>query len=263
VLLEALTGERTFPGPPMTAVMARLDGPPPIPDGLPAPWPGLLAAMTATDPAVRPSAGQVAAALCDAAPVGLLAAADNTVQLAALPVDAGLLDASQTQRLPAIVDEPEPVLPLAPAGTYRRGAGWLPWLLAALILASAAVVAYLIYHALQAGSGTPGPSSPATRHTSTAPTRTSKHSAATTATTASRPATTATSTSAPPTTSSAPPTSNTPSSASTPASSPATSAATSTGATSTAAAGSATAGTSAAPASQGGGSPSGSPSVTH
>ena len=36
VLLEALTGERTFPGPPMTAVLARLDGPPPIPDGLPA-----------------------------------------------------------------------------------------------------------------------------------------------------------------------------------------------------------------------------------
>ena len=101
VLLEALTGERTFPGPPMAAVMARLDGPPPIPDRLPAPWPALLAAMTATDPAARPTAAQVAAtAGLRRRPIGLLAAADNTVRLAALPVAA--LDAGQTQALPKV-----------------------------------------------------------------------------------------------------------------------------------------------------------------
>ena len=113
VLLEALTGERTFPGPPMAAVMARLDGPPPIPDRLPAPWPALLAAMTATDPAARPTASQVVTALAtDAAPIGLLAAADNTVRLAALPVEA--LDAGQTQALPKIA-------PAAAAAADRAG----------------------------------------------------------------------------------------------------------------------------------------------
>jgi serine/threonine protein kinase len=265
VLLEALTGERTFPGPPMASVMARLDGPPPIPDQLPAPWPGLLAAMTASDPAARPSASQVAATLTtDAAPVGLLAAADNTVRLAALPLDAGQLDAARTQALPAVgFVEPEPVEAVPDeAYRYRRRAGWLPWLLGALIIITAVVVAYLIYHALSADSGTPGPSSPSTGHTSTAP-RTTSHSTASTptstASSASQPATSATSTSAPPTTAgstSAPPTSAPPTTAST-ASTPATSAA-----TSTAAAGSAGAGSSAAPASQGG-SPSGSPSVSH
>jgi serine/threonine protein kinase len=60
VLLEALTGERAFAGPMHEALAARLTGAPPIPDGLPAPWPALLAAMTATDPADRPDAATVA-----------------------------------------------------------------------------------------------------------------------------------------------------------------------------------------------------------
>jgi serine/threonine protein kinase len=256
VLLEALTGERTFPGPPMAAVMARLDGPPPIPDQLPAPWPALLAAMTATDPAARPSAAQVAAALTmGAAPIGLLAVADNTVRLAAVP-----LDASQTQALPAVgFAEPGPA-EAAPVDRYRRGAGWLPWLLGALILITAVAVAYLIYHALSAGSGTPGPSSPSAGPTSTAP-RTSQHSAASTpastASSASQPATSATSNSAPPTTAgttSAPATSSAPPTSASTASTPATSAASSTAA----------AGTSAAPANNGSptGSGSASPSST-
>lgn len=240
VLLEALTGERTFPGPPMAAVMARLDGPPPIPDTLPAPWPDLLAAMTATDPAARPAAAQVAASLTtDAAPAGLLAAADTTVQLARVPAE--VLDAGQTQALPRVVDEPVGA-PL-PA-EYRRGAGWLPWLLGALIVITAVVVGYLIYHALQ-NSGMPGPTSPTTGHNSSAPRTTSRSVASTpasSASSASRPATSATSTSAPPTTqatSTAPSTSSPPSNQST-ASTPGTSAATSTAA----------AGSSAAPASQ-------------
>jgi serine/threonine protein kinase len=259
VLLEALTGERTFPGPPMAAVMARLDGPPPIPDRLPVPWPALLTAMTATDPAARPTASEVAAALAAAAaPVGLLAAADNTVRLAALPVQA--LDAGQTQALPKVVPVAAAVA-AAPADRDRRAAGWLPWLLGALILITAVLVAYLIYHALRSSNDTPGPNSPSTGQTSTAPT-TSQHSAASTpassASSASQPATSATDSSAPPTTAgstSAPPTSSPPSSASTasnPASSPASS--------------SAAAGTSAAPANNGSptgqGSASGSPSTT-
>ncbi|MDQ2839411.1 MAG: serine/threonine protein kinase, partial [Actinomycetota bacterium] len=56
VLIEALTGIRAYPGAPMVAVMARLERPPEIPPGLPQPWPALLPAMTALDPADRPSA---------------------------------------------------------------------------------------------------------------------------------------------------------------------------------------------------------------
>jgi tRNA A-37 threonylcarbamoyl transferase component Bud32 len=270
VLLEALTGERTFPGPPMASVMARLDGPPPIPDQLPAPWPSLLAAMTASDPAARPSAVQVAAALtADAAPVGLLTAADNTVRLAALPLDAsqlgaGRLDAAQTQALPAVgFAEPEPAVAAVSdeAYPYRRRAGWLPWLLGALILITAIVVAYLIYHALSADSGTPGPSSPSTGHSSTAPTRTSQHSTASTATstavTTSRPATSAATTSAPATSAA---TTSAPATSAATTSAPATSTAPTSPATSTAAAGTTAAGTSGAPASKG--SPTGSPTVT-
>ena len=123
VLLEALTGERTFPGPAMTAVLARLDGPPPIPDELPEPWQAVLAAMTATEPADRPSAAQVASALsAGAAPVGLLAAADSTVRLAALPVDA-----VQTQALPAVTGAELAGAGVAGAGLAGVGlaGGWL------------------------------------------------------------------------------------------------------------------------------------------
>jgi hypothetical protein len=63
VLIEALTGVRSFDGTPIEAVMARLTRSPEIPVSLPRPWPALLAAMTATDPAARPSSAQVAHAI--------------------------------------------------------------------------------------------------------------------------------------------------------------------------------------------------------
>jgi hypothetical protein len=59
VLVEALTGLRSFDGPPMEAVLARLSRPPHIPADLPAPWPQLLTEMTAMDPLQRPSAARV------------------------------------------------------------------------------------------------------------------------------------------------------------------------------------------------------------
>jgi tRNA A-37 threonylcarbamoyl transferase component Bud32 len=63
VLIEVLTGIPSFDGPLDEVVAARLSRPPDIPAGLPQPWPGLLAAMTATDPAARPDAATVAATL--------------------------------------------------------------------------------------------------------------------------------------------------------------------------------------------------------
>ena len=88
VLLEALTGTRAFDGPPMEAVLARLSSSPTIPDTLPRPWPDLLAAMTATEPAARPTPSEVARTLRgdSSRPVSL--AALDTAAIGAVPMAA-------------------------------------------------------------------------------------------------------------------------------------------------------------------------------
>lgn len=61
VLLEACTGSREYPGPPVEAATARLTRAPHLPTWLPEPVRDLLSAMTAHDPADRPTAAQVSA----------------------------------------------------------------------------------------------------------------------------------------------------------------------------------------------------------
>ena len=63
VLLEALTGDRAFPGTPTEAALARLHRQPDIPDHLPQPWRDLIGLMVARDPAERAAAKMVAATL--------------------------------------------------------------------------------------------------------------------------------------------------------------------------------------------------------
>jgi len=63
VLLETLTGRRSYTGAPLEAAMSRLFNPPMIPTSLPTGWPALIIRMTALEPAERPSAGEVADAL--------------------------------------------------------------------------------------------------------------------------------------------------------------------------------------------------------
>ncbi len=63
VLLEALTGERAYPGSATEAALARLSRPPAMPASLPAHWRELLVAMTATEPGDRPGAAGVATRL--------------------------------------------------------------------------------------------------------------------------------------------------------------------------------------------------------
>jgi hypothetical protein len=63
VLLECLTGVRSFPGDPLPSAVARLLNRPDIPQDLDPQWSWLLTAMTATDPAARPLAREVAVAL--------------------------------------------------------------------------------------------------------------------------------------------------------------------------------------------------------
>lgn len=63
VLLECLTGHREYDGGPVECALARLHRAPDVPRELPAPWPGLLTAMTARQPEDRPTALQVAQVL--------------------------------------------------------------------------------------------------------------------------------------------------------------------------------------------------------
>jgi hypothetical protein len=63
VLLEALTGERPYPhAVGIAAAIARVNAPPEIPDTVDAEWGHLLGRMLQTDPALRPTALEVAAA---------------------------------------------------------------------------------------------------------------------------------------------------------------------------------------------------------
>lgn len=65
VLLECLTGMRSFPGDPLPSALARLLRGPDLPADLDPQWLRLLAAMTATDPAARPTAREAATALAE------------------------------------------------------------------------------------------------------------------------------------------------------------------------------------------------------
>lgn len=118
VLLEALTGERAFPGTSTESAFARLQRNPTVPVSLPRGWPRLLTAMTATDPAERPSAAAVADALAALAdPDGVAVAGD--------------------------LDDPTEAVRLAPAAARRAFAP--PALLAAAgVLALVLVVAGLV-----------------------------------------------------------------------------------------------------------------------
>ncbi|HEX2245997.1 MAG TPA: serine/threonine protein kinase, partial [Arthrobacter sp.] len=65
VLLECLTGHVEFPGSPVESAVARLQRSPVIPPQFGPGWTGLLSKMTAMDPAARPDAAKVAAALAE------------------------------------------------------------------------------------------------------------------------------------------------------------------------------------------------------
>ncbi|MET1153740.1 protein kinase [Arthrobacter sp.] len=65
VLLECLTGQVAFPGPPLESAVARLLRDPVIPVELGPEWVSLLTAMTAVAPEARPTGRDVALALAD------------------------------------------------------------------------------------------------------------------------------------------------------------------------------------------------------
>ncbi len=132
VLIEALTGVRSFDGPALEAVMARLSRGPEVPADLPPPWPELLAAMTGSDPEARPTATQVAETLRDsrirtaplpaaastlpaAAAAGVLAAA------AGLGGAAGVAGAAGVTGAAGLAQTAGPAGPAGPAGAGGAG----------------------------------------------------------------------------------------------------------------------------------------------
>ena len=134
VLLETLTGEREYAGSTVEVALARLHRQPVIPPTLPSGWGPLLTAMTAREPARRPTAGQVAQALGNVASYG----ADQTQVLPPLRLD------QQTRLLPVVTQAARSAPPSRPAvrtdPSARRGSrGWgvAVALVAALLLLGA------------------------------------------------------------------------------------------------------------------------------
>jgi eukaryotic-like serine/threonine-protein kinase len=85
VLLEALTGEATYPGHGVAAALARLHRAPRIPSWLGPTWTSLLSAMTAFDPARRPTAREIVEALTERREILRVPAAAQEEQPATTP----------------------------------------------------------------------------------------------------------------------------------------------------------------------------------
>ena len=118
VLLEALTGERAFPGSPTESALARLQRQPGVPDWLPADWRRVLTAMTALAPEQRPGAREVARELERLAGGAATAEAPVAAHVAAPTEDAG-----STMVLSQPVAQAPATTPVAAPVTSRRATG--------------------------------------------------------------------------------------------------------------------------------------------
>ena len=130
VLLECLTGKREYAGSTVEVALARLHRAPQVPPGLPAGWPGLLRAMTAREPAERPSPSQAAAALDEIARGGEATTIVTAPPVAERTTVLPRTRVAQTYEAPA----PGPAARPAPPPPRRSAA---PWVLALLVLVAA------------------------------------------------------------------------------------------------------------------------------
>jgi serine/threonine protein kinase len=138
VLLECLTGNREYDGPPVEAAMARLTRSPVMPASLPAGWAEVLSAMTRREPAARLSAQDAATAISG------VASGDATTVIAPPPA------AQRTSVLPRTTATP---LPPQPVARPSRA----PWIAALVVSVVALAGAGFALSQQQQDAGTPKP----------------------------------------------------------------------------------------------------------
>jgi hypothetical protein len=138
VLLEAVTGRREYEGGAIESALARLNRAPLVPAGLPDPLAATLRRMTEPDPAARPTAAAVAAALRGPArPVRAAGSRRGAASRRAAPVAAlavlvtGVLaggltlvspDSAAPAAVPVAAPQPAAPVPLVPAVGLPAGA---------------------------------------------------------------------------------------------------------------------------------------------
>ena len=159
VLLECLTGQREYSGSTVEVALARLHRQPLVPTTLGHGWPGLLAAMTARGPAVRPAPGDAAAELRRISVGGEATTAlrvdtaqTRTVLAPAPPVERTTV-MPRTRVAPAA---PPPVRAARPVAAPRRRSN-APAVLLVMVLLAAAVLGGLY---VQSRGGQIGPLPP-------------------------------------------------------------------------------------------------------
>lgn len=149
VLLEAATGERSFPGSATEAALARLSRDPEVPSTLSARWQTLLAAMTAMAPGQRPTAADVAdelSSLASSGPRGLLEdacggpAANQVGSTRVLTVGSASPGASATTLRPV-------------RGVLRKTVRSVPGHQRAVVAAVAAILLLVVVVAIASGGG--------------------------------------------------------------------------------------------------------------
>lgn len=164
VLLEAITGQRAFPGSGIESMSARLSRDPVVPTEFGQGWANLLTSMTLRDPAGRPTAAEAAASLrqlATGAPMADGAVAAAAAPTIVMPVDEPTLaydssgdaatrafDAATPTRAfdaaaPTRAFTAPPVPPLQPAAAGKTPAAprrrRLAWLLVAAVVVAAIV----------------------------------------------------------------------------------------------------------------------------
>jgi len=155
VLLECLTGAREYPGTAVEVALARLSRQPEVPADLPAGWPGLLEAMTAREPAGRPTASEVATELTR---ITLGGEATTLLRAPVAAEHTQVLDRTALLQRTTAVPAARPVLPDQPPPAVRSSGGFTwGWVLALLALLVLLVVGFLLY---DRSSNDPGPTPP-------------------------------------------------------------------------------------------------------
>ncbi|HEU4810693.1 MAG TPA: protein kinase, partial [Nocardioides sp.] len=157
VLLEALTGERAYPGTPTESALARLSRAPHIPDSLTPPWRQLIAAMTATEPTDRPTAAQAATELRTAgraasSPAGMATRLMPAVTpTASSPRPAATTSVAKARTVPPFIDRAGDELSRKTARIAARLAETPPHLRGAAA-AVLAIVVFVLIVALASGT---------------------------------------------------------------------------------------------------------------